>query len=95
MSLQVKKKKGPPAYIDRLIGSSLIILLATACRKFVVKIEEIFYDIMHGVEYSSLSGHQQLIIREGFTRMMCLSKAYLIYEPEKVTDECQNYTSYL
>ena len=65
------------------------------CRKVVVKAEQTYDDVLHGEEYFSLSGHQQLIIREGLTRNVCIYKALLINDPEKVTKECKDYTSYL
>ena len=57
--------------------------------------EKLFHDIQHEKEYASLSRHQKLIIREGLTRWMCIQRAYVINEPEKVTEECKKYTSYL
>ena len=65
------------------------------CRKVVVKGEQTYVDVLHGEEYASFSGHQQLIIREGFARNVCIVKAFLINEPQKVPKECKNYTSFL
>ena len=66
-----------------------------ALRKLDIKAEQFYNDVLHMAEYAGLPGHQQLIFREGLTRMVCIHKAYLINEPEKVPKECQNYSSYL
>ena len=68
---------------------------ACVCRKWAVKTQQVYDDVLNGAEYATLSVHQQLIIREGLTRNMCIQKAYLIDEPKKVIEECRNYTSNL
>ena len=75
--------------------SSITLQLISVFSKRANEYEKMYYDILNGIEYASLSGPQQLIIKEGLTRAMCFQKAFLINEPERVPTVCQNYTSYL
>ena len=60
----------------------------------VVIFDKLYDDIVHGFEYSELSGSEQSIIKGGLLREKCIKRAILINKPEEVSQECKNYTSY-
>ena len=60
----------------------------------MVIFDKLYDDIVHGFEYSELSGSEQSIIKDGLLREMCIKRAFLINKPEDVSQQCKDYSSY-